>query len=97
MSRPEIHRATESIINIRVSDGVYTPSYINVEKGRAVTLRFERLDPGPCAEVVRFDDFGIRVELPLNQVVDVQLTIEAEGEYSFGCEMQMYAGRLIVS
>jgi len=97
VSRPAIHRATESIIYIRVSDGVYTPSYIDIEKGRAVTLRFERFDTGPCAEVVRFDDFGIRLELPLNQVVDVQLTIDDEGEYGFGCDMRMYSGRLIVS
>ncbi|MCW9003877.1 MAG: cupredoxin domain-containing protein [Gammaproteobacteria bacterium] len=96
LSRPDIVRSSSSIINIKVADGKYVPAYIEIAKGKEVTLRFQRTDPSPCAEIVRFDDLGVRMELPLNEPRDVHLCIESAGQYGFSCDMKMYQGTLIV-
>jgi len=83
-------------IEIIVADGVYSPARIEQPQGQALTLRFFRQDPNPCAERVQFVDLGINVELPLNQAVDVTVPAQRPGEYGFSCQMQMYRGTLIV-
>ena len=57
LARPQATRAgAGEVIEIVVSDGVYTPARIAVKPGRAVKLRFVRKDPSPCAEKVIFAD-----------------------------------------
>lgn len=87
--------ATEAV-EIIVADGVYTPARIEQPQGQAVTLRFLRHDPSPCAEQVQFADLGISVDLPLNRPVEVHVPAQPPGEYGFSCQMQMYRGTLIV-
>jgi len=96
LSEPGAMRSLARVIDIKVADGVYTPAHIEIAKGQEVTLRFQRFDASPCAEIVRFDDLGIRLELPLNEPREVHLTIETAGKHDFACEMNMYHGMLVV-
>lgn len=97
LSQPKTVRASGKVIDIKVADGVYTPAHIEIAKDQDVTLRFQRFDVTPCAEIVRFDDLGIRLELPLNEPIDVHLHVETPGQYVFSCDMKMYQGTLIVN
>ncbi|MDH5473576.1 MAG: cupredoxin domain-containing protein [Gammaproteobacteria bacterium] len=97
LSLPKRVLPVGSVVDIQVLDGVYTPARIEIAKDQDVVLRFHRLDPDACAEIVRFDDLGIRLELPLNAIRDVHICIETPGEYSFSCDMNMYQGSLIVT
>ena len=102
LSRPKSQRAIKptiaghTVFEIDVANGVYTPSMIEIDRGQPLCLRFIRHDPSPCAEVVRFDDLAIRVELPLGEAQDVLIQIEQPGDYAFHCEMDMYRGCLSV-
>jgi plastocyanin domain-containing protein len=95
--RPKTARAAGTRpIEILVADGVYSPSRIEVPAGQAVTLRFLRKDPSPCAQKVIFDALGISRDLPIDKSQELVLTPDKAGEYEFTCEMGMYRGKLIV-
>lgn len=97
LSTPRKITASQSVpIEIRVKDGVYTPSYIETKKGDTIRLRFVREDPSPCAEKVIFNSLNKSLELPLNGSADIELHPEEAGEIDFTCEMQMYRGKLSV-
>lgn len=83
-------------IDILVSDGVYTPSRIEVPAGRPIVLRFLRKDPSPCAEKVLFDDLDISADLAVGEKTDVTITPVSAGEFEFTCQMKMYRGVLVV-
>lgn len=96
LSRPRaVHAAGGGPIDVTVENGVYTPSVIEVPAGRPVRLRFVRKDPSPCAEEVRFDDFGVSAELPFGKPREVTLTPPVPGNYAFTCQMRMYRGTLV--
>lgn len=73
-------------------DGGYEPSQIVVQAGQPVRLNFDRQDPSSCLEEVRFPDFGIAQELPLNQVTPIEFTPNKPGKYEFVCGMNMFRG-----
>lgn len=83
-------------IEIRVKDGVYTPSHIETKKGETIRLRFVREDPSPCAAKVIFNSLNKSLELPVNGSAEIELRPEEAGEINFTCEMQMYRGKLII-
>jgi plastocyanin domain-containing protein len=73
-------------------DGGYEPSQIIVQAGQPVRLNFYRKDPSSCLEEVRFPDFRIAKELPLNQTTAIEFTPEKPGQYEFTCGMNMFKG-----
>ncbi|MUL37149.1 cupredoxin domain-containing protein [Gloeocapsopsis dulcis] len=73
-------------------DGGYEPSQIVVQAGQPVRLNFDRRDPSSCLEQVRFPDFRIAQELPLNQVTPIEFTPDKPGRYEFTCGMNMFRG-----
>jgi plastocyanin domain-containing protein len=73
-------------------DGGYEPSQIVVQAGQPVRLNFDRKDPSSCLEEVRFPDFHIAQDLPLNQVTTIEFTPEKPGKYEFTCGMNMFRG-----
>ena len=79
-----------------IVDGGYEPSQIIVNSGQIVRLKFNRKDPSNCLETVRFPDFQIAQELPLNQVTLIELLPEKPGRYEFTCGMSMFRGVLEV-
>lgn len=79
-----------------IVEGGYTPSVIQVLKGKTTTLEFYRKDPSDCLEEVVIPDFAIRQFLPLNQSTDITITPEKTGEYAFHCGMSMFFGKIKV-
>ena len=73
-------------------DGGYEPSHIVVQAGQPVLLNFHRKDPSSCLEEVRFPDFRIAQELPLNQTTPIEFTPAQPGRYEFTCGMNMFRG-----
>jgi plastocyanin domain-containing protein len=94
-SKPKSQNATTqgSMQEITVTvDGGYEPSQIVVQAGQPVRLNFDRKDPSSCLEEVRFPDFHIAQELPLNQVTPIEFTPDQPGRYEFTCGMNMFRG-----
>jgi plastocyanin domain-containing protein len=67
---------------------------------RAVTAggaHFDRQETASCSEMVVFPDFDVSRRLPAGELVTIELTPEAPGEYEFSCQMGMLRGRLIAN
>lgn len=64
--------------------------------GQPVRLNFYRKDPSSCLEEVRFPDFRIAQELPLNQITPIEFTLNKPGIYTFSCGMNIFRGVLEV-
>lgn len=94
-SKPRSRQATTQggIQEVTITvDGGYEPSQIVVQAGQPVRLNFERKDPSSCLEEVRFPDFRIAQELPLNQTTAIEFTPDQPGRYEFTCGMNMFRG-----
>lgn len=94
--QPRGAEALSSEQAIVVANGSYTPARVQIPRDAAYTIRVERKDPSPCAEMLVIPEFDISVELPLNRTIKVELPAMAPGEYAFHCQMQMYKGTLVV-
>jgi len=95
--RPKtIRTASGSVIDIRVANGVYEPSYLEIKRGIATTLNFHREDPSPCAEQVIFHGLDINETLPIGVTKAIHIAPQHIGTYRFTCQMQMYQGKLKV-
>ncbi|MFB2920678.1 cupredoxin domain-containing protein [Aerosakkonema funiforme] len=95
LSKPKSRKATTQggVQEVTVTvDGGYEPSQIVVQAGQPVRLNFDRKDPSSCLEEVRFPDFRIAQELPLNQVTPIEFTPDKPGRYEFTCGMNMFRG-----
>ena len=76
--------------------GGYTPDTIIVSRGRPVRISFRREETASCSEKVIFADFQKSADLPVGELVSVELMPKEAGEYGFSCPMGMFRGRLIV-
>jgi len=95
LSKPKSRQATTQggIQEVTITvDGGYEPSQIVVQAGQPVLLNFDRKDASRCLEEVRFPDFHIAQELPLNQTTAIEFTPDKPGRYEFTCGMNMFRG-----
>ncbi|WP_454618789.1 cupredoxin domain-containing protein [Bradyrhizobium cenepequi] len=76
--------------------GGYTPDTIIVQSGRPVRLNFRREETASCSDKVVFADFQKSADLPTGVTVAVELLPRSPGEFSFGCPMGMFRGKLVV-
>ena len=76
--------------------GGYHPDRIEVPAGERVRLVFTRTEYSGCTRELLFPALELRVELPTNQAVVVELPPLAPGEWSFHCGMKMIHGSVVV-
>lgn len=89
--------STSNEITIKVGNGAYDPSRIEVMANKPVTLNFLRTDASPCSEYVVFEELDIHEQLPLNETHAIQFNSIKPGTYRFTCQMGMYQGELKAS
>ncbi|MBE9138189.1 cupredoxin domain-containing protein [Nodosilinea sp. LEGE 07088] len=98
-SQPKSRQATttDGVQEITITvDGGYEPSQIVVQAGQPVRLNFYRQDPSSCLEAVRFPDFRIAQDLPIDQTTAIEFTPAEPGRYEFTCGMNMFRGTVEV-
>jgi len=93
--REKAAAVTEGKVDILV-DGGYKPSVIKIKKGQKITISLLRKDTNSCLEEFILPDFKISKYLPLNQKVEIEITPNKVGEFSFHCGMNMFRGKIIV-
>ncbi|WP_315788090.1 cupredoxin domain-containing protein [Fischerella sp. JS2] len=99
LSKPKSQKAQlkQGVQEVTITvDGGYEPSQVVVNSGQRVRLNFYRQDPSSCLEEVRFPDFYIAQQLPLNQVTPIEFTPKQPGTYTFTCGMNMFRGEVKV-
>lgn len=79
-----------------VVDGGYSPSTIHAQKGKKLTIHFERHDDIKCTDEVVFPDFNINKYLTPHKTTTIEITPKKAGEFRFHCGMDMLEGRIVV-
>jgi plastocyanin domain-containing protein len=85
--------------DVTASEHGFTPSSFEVPSGGPgshATVTFVRTTDKTCATEVVFPDLNIKKDLPLNQVVPVELPTDTAKRLSFECGMAMYKGAVVV-
>jgi plastocyanin domain-containing protein len=77
------------------ADG-YTPDKIPGQPGEKLMLVFTRTVDASCLAQLKTPD-GKLVDLPMNQPVEVAVTVPATGEVGFACGMDMFHGVVVAS
>jgi plastocyanin domain-containing protein len=79
-------------IAVLVDGQGYHPSTVLARAGQQLTLVFTRNTDETCGQQLVFPTINVRRDLPLNQAVEVAVTVPATGSLGFTCGMNMYQG-----
>jgi hypothetical protein len=77
----------------------FSPASLNVPAGAPgskIAVQFVRTTDETCATEVVFPDLGVKRDLPLNQIVAVELPGGSARTLNFQCGMGMFKGQLVV-
>ncbi len=85
-----------SRVSVEVGSHGYTPSSVNAEAGKPLTLVFKRTTDEGCGDVLAIPSQDIRRDLPLNEEVAITFTPSEAGDLRFTCGMDMYDGTIVV-
>jgi plastocyanin domain-containing protein len=83
-------------VAVAVDGEGYHPATIRAAAGRQLTLVFTRTTDESCGQQLVFPTTNVRRDLPLNQPVEVAVTVPASGSLGFTCGMNMYQGAVVV-
>lgn len=83
-------------VEIVVQDGRYQPAEVVAKEGEALRLRFLRKEWSGCTAEVVFPTLDIRVQLPPEETVLIDLPALPVGETPFHCGMKMVHGKIVV-
>ncbi len=82
------------VVQLAVTKEGFVPKQVVVKAGRPVKLVVTRKVERTCATEIVMKDFGVKVPLPLDRPVTVEVTPKKPGDYRFACGMDMIAGVL---
>jgi plastocyanin domain-containing protein len=83
-------------VSVLVDGEGYHPNTVRARAGQQLTLVFTRNTDETCGQQLVFPTINVRRDLPLNQPVEVSLTVPATGSIGFTCGMNMYQGSVTV-
>jgi len=89
--------ANSGVVKVTADEKGFSPTRIEVQKGKNVELEFTRTTDKTCADKVVFPDLNVTKDLPLNQPVRVAVPTDATRTLTFQCGMGMFKGSLVVS
>ena len=95
-SPAEVVAPASGRVAISVDGEGYHPATIRAAAGRQLTLVFTRTTDECCGQQLMFPSNNLRRDLPLNQPVEVPVTVPATGSLGFTCGMNMYQGTVVV-
>jgi plastocyanin domain-containing protein len=79
-----------------VDDKGFTPSRVEVQKGKPAQLVFVRMTDDTCAKEVVFPDLKLEKELPLRTAVNVEIPTGDARTLTFQCGMAMYKSAVVI-
>ncbi len=81
-------------IDVVANDKGYNPERIAGKPGEKLVLVFKRTIDAECLSQLKTPD-GKVVDLPMNQPVEVAVTVPQTGELTFACGMDMFHGTIV--
>ena len=82
-------------VDIEVDATGYHPATINAPGKAKITLAFKRTTDSGCGQQLVIKALDISKDLPLNEVVEIQVEVPESGELGFACGMDMYKGKVV--
>lgn len=82
-------------ISLQVTENGFEPNEIKVKRGSHVILKINRKTETTCATQIVMKERAIKVDLPLNKDISVDLGILKKGDIRFACGMDMISGHII--
>lgn len=82
-------------IRIAVTDEGFVPAVVEIPKNEAVTLVVTRKTAQTCATEMIFASTGERHDLPLDQVVRIELPAGQPDTLRYACAMDMIKGMVV--
>jgi plastocyanin domain-containing protein len=79
-----------------VDDKGFTPSHVEVQKGKPAALVFVRTTDDTCAKEVVFPDLKLEKELPLRTAVNIDIPTGDARTLTFQCGMAMYKSAVVI-
>lgn len=83
-------------VQIVADDKGFSPSAIQVPKGKATRLVFKRTSDKTCATEVVFPELSIKKPLPMGESVAIDLPVGEARTFGFQCGMGMYKSSVAV-
>lgn len=84
--------ADEQVFTMAVTDKGFEPKELKVKPDVPVVLKITRKTNGTCAREIVVPSKNIKVDLPMNKEVAVNIGKLQKGEIKFGCSMEMMVG-----
>jgi plastocyanin domain-containing protein len=81
-------------VEVEAGKDGYVPAKIAGKPGEKLMLVFKRTVEGECIAQLKAPD-GKLVDLPMNQPVEVAVTVPQTGEVGFACGMDMFHGVVV--
>jgi plastocyanin domain-containing protein len=79
-----------------VDDKGFTPSHVEVKKGKAASLVFVRTTDDTCAKEVVFPEIKLEKDLPLRTAVAIDIPTGEARTLTFQCGMAMYKSAVVI-
>jgi len=79
-----------------VDDKGFTPSHVEVQKGKPASLVFVRTTDDTCAKEVVFPDLKLEKDLPLRTAVAIDIPTGDARTLAFQCGMAMYKSAVVI-
>ncbi len=84
-------------IPIEVRKTGYVPNTLEAEAKEELLLVFTRVVDTDCGRFIKVQGTDLKTELPMNQPVEIQVTMPESGELVFTCGMDMMHGVIAVN
>lgn len=85
------------VIHVTIGPRGYEPGALELQQGIPARLVFTRTTDNTCAKEIQSPDLGIdKTPIPLNELVEISLTPESDGTFTFACGLDMMKGTIIV-
>lgn len=82
-------------VEVLVDAKGYHPAEITAPGKSKITLAFKRTTDQGCGQELVVESMDVKKELPLNEVVEVEVEVPESGEVGFACGMNMYKGKVV--
>ena len=82
-------------VEIKVTSKGFEPNAIDISPKLPVVLKVTRTTDDTCSQQIQIPSKNIKVDLPLNKTVKIELGKLEKGEIRFGCGMNMMDAGMI--
>jgi plastocyanin domain-containing protein len=84
------------VVEVTAGADGFQPNLIHGTKDQNLTLQFKRNTDDTCAKDVDFPELGIKKDLPLEQLVAIQIPTSEARTIKFQCGMGMYESKVVI-